>query len=163
MSIEKNRDLMVEQMKRLRGQLNEDTAGLDATQIKYKDAIQIKKEISKLVKEYDKLKSEYETSVKNYSKNKQSEYYDIVSKAFSGEAKVTSRGGKIRITFKDKNKYRSYGEILNKIPKDGGKQPLKVSDAKGNTYGEISWVDLVFTNQFLKSALNLKTLPANPF
>jgi len=163
MSIQKNRDLMVEQMKRLRGQLNESTADLDVTQGKYKDAIQIKKEISKLVKEYDKLKSEYETSVKNYSKNKQSEYYDIVSKAFSGEAKVTSRGGKIRITFKDKNKYRSFGEILNKIPKDGGKQPLKVDNSKQNTYSEIAWVDLVFTNQFLKKALNLKTLPATPF
>ena len=90
------------------------------------------------------------------------EYLDIVSKAFS-EDKVTSRGGKIRITFKDKNKYRSYGQILNKIPKDGGKQPMKISNAKSNTHGEISSAELVFTNQFLKSTLKLKTLPAKPF
>jgi len=161
MSIEKNRNLMVEQIKRLRGQITEDKS-YDATQTMYDSAIKIKKEIAKLVKHYDSMKTSYEASVKNYSKNKQKEYLDIVSKAFS-EDKVTSRGGKIRITFKDKNKYRSYGQILNKIPKDGGKQPMKISDAKSNTHGEISSVELVFTNQFLKSTLKLKTLPAKPF
>tara|TARA_Y100000817_G_scaffold277150_1_gene239103 strand:- start:103 stop:561 length:459 start_codon:yes stop_codon:yes gene_type:complete len=152
---------MVEQIKRLNGQLNEDRA-YDTTQVMYKGAIEIKKEITRLLKKYETAKASYEASVKDYSKNKQKEYLDIVSKAFS-EDKVTSRGGKIRITFKDKNKYRSYGQILNKIPKDDGKQPMKISDAKSNIHGEISSAELVFTNQFLKSTLKLKTLPAKPF
>ena len=51
MSIKKNRDLMVEQIKRLNGQLNEDRA-YDTTQVMYKGAIEIKKEITRLLKKY---------------------------------------------------------------------------------------------------------------
>ena len=114
--------------------------------------------ISKLQNEYSDLKAEYEKLIVVRSKDKLKEYVGIISTAFP-EDRVTSRGGIIRITFKNKNQYWSTSSIVSKIPKVDGKQPMKSSNAKKNSYGEIGWVDLVFTNQFLKSTLNISQLP----
>jgi len=167
MSIEKNRNLMVEQIKRLRGQITEDKS-YDATQTMYNSAIKIRKEIARLVKHYDSMKTSYDASVKNYAKNNLKEYKKIISKAFKGD-KITSLGDKIRITFKDKYKYKfnnrvstkaaQFGSVLNKIPKVGGKQPMQVTNSESNFSNDLRWVELGFTNQFLK----VKPLPKRPF
>ena len=123
-------------------------------EFQYNNAYHVLKTIAKLQNEYSDLKAEYEKAVVIRSKDALKEYVGIVSEAFP-EDKVTSRSNLIRITFKDPNQYRSTGEILSKIPKVDGKQPMKkrgVSNGhypKRNTYGELAWVDLVFTNQGL--------------
>ena len=127
-------------------------------EFQYNKAYHVLKTIDKLQNEYDDLKAEYEKAVVVRSKDALKEYVDILSKAFP-EDKITSRSGAIRITFKNANQYRSTGEILAKIPKVDGKQPVKGHYAKSNSYGELAWVDLVFTNQFLKSTLNIFQLP----
>ena len=127
-------------------------------EFQYNNAYHVLETIAKLQNEYSDLKAEYEKAVVVRSKDALKEYVDIVSEAFP-EDKVTSRSGIIRITFKNANQYRSTGEILAKIPKVDGKQPMKGHYAKSNSYGELAWVDLVFTNQFLKSTLNIFQLP----
>ncbi len=127
-------------------------------EFQFNKAYHVLETISKLQNEYSDLKAEYEKLIVVRSKDKLKEYVGILTTAFP-EDKVTSRGGIIRITFKDKNQYRSTSLILSKIPKVDGMQPMKSSNAKRNSYGEIGWVDLVFTNQFLKSTLYIFQLP----
>jgi len=127
-------------------------------EFQYNKAYHVLKTINKLQKEYGDLKAEYEKAVVIRSKDALKEYVNIISEAFP-EDKITSRSGVIRITFNDPTQYRSTNEILVRIPKVDGKRPMKGHYAKSNSYGELAWVDLVFTNQFLKSTLNIFQLP----
>jgi len=127
-------------------------------EFQYNKAYHVLKTIDKLQNEYDDLKAEYEKAVVIRSTDALKEYVDILSEAFP-EDKVTSRGGTIRITFNDPTQYRSTNEILVRIPKVDGKRPMKGHYAMRNDFDEMAWVELVFTNQFLKSTLNIFQLP----
>ena len=127
-------------------------------EFQYNNAYHVLETIAKLQHEYNDLKAEYEKAVVVRSKDALKEYVGILSEAFP-EDKITSRSGAIRITFKNANQYRSTSEILAKIPKVDGKQPMKRSSAKSNSYGELAWIELVFTSQFLKSTFNIFQLP----
>ena len=127
-------------------------------EFQYNKAYHVLKTINKLQKEYGDLKAEYEKAVVIRSTDALKEYVDILSEVFPKD-KVTSRGGTIRITFKNPTQYRSTNDILARIPKVDGKRPMKGHYAKRNDYDEIAWIELALTNQFLKSTLNIFQLP----
>ena len=106
-NIEQNRKLMVEQISKLKSQLNE-AADIDS---KYKQLQSLKKDIESQVKKlYDKFNlevKEYNDMIKNHLDGDYKKLTSYLSKKYKG-ADVTESNGIVTVSYKSKHKKNKY-------------------------------------------------------